>query len=192
MKWIVLAIVVTIVPYTFLTLRYRKPGPAFEPYADMKNRANVIRLLSAGYQRIPLAAQRPSEPMHLGVSGAIFPAPGGVPADLTRTLVDAPLLPLEIVNVQASDSLATGSTYPIQFTCTLPDNKQQLAGAQLYVKEGEIVITPDFETIGGELLARTRENVVLIIVPAGTFKPGSYHVTLAGTRTSRAWTLQVH
>jgi hypothetical protein len=48
MKWIVVAIVAVIVPYTFLTLRYRRPGKAFEPYADMKDRANTMRLLSAG------------------------------------------------------------------------------------------------------------------------------------------------
>ena len=36
-------------PYTILTLRYRKPGPAFQPYEDMKNRTNVARLLSAWF-----------------------------------------------------------------------------------------------------------------------------------------------
>src|SRR5438105_3708911 len=54
MKWIALAILLFIVPYTYLTLHFRKPGKAFEPYADLSKRANTARLLSAGYQRIPL------------------------------------------------------------------------------------------------------------------------------------------
>src|SRR5690606_6014035 len=44
MKWVIVAIIAILVPYTFLTLRYRKPGPAFQPYEDMKNQANVTRL----------------------------------------------------------------------------------------------------------------------------------------------------
>ena len=62
MKWIVLTIALVIVPYTFLTLHYRKPGPAYRPYQDAQERANVVRLLSAGYQRITLPAQRPADP----------------------------------------------------------------------------------------------------------------------------------
>src|SRR5262245_25725972 len=54
MKWVVVAILLLIVPYTIITLKYRKAGPAYEPYEDLKNRANVSRLLAAGYQRIPI------------------------------------------------------------------------------------------------------------------------------------------
>ena len=98
MKWIALAILLVIVPYTFLTLHYRKQGPAFRPYEDMKNRAGVIRLLSAGFQRIPLAAQRPADPTG-ATAAATFMAPGGLPAELAATLVEPPLLPAEILTV---------------------------------------------------------------------------------------------
>ena len=53
-------------------------------------------------------------------------------------------------------------------------------------------IVPEFERLGGELLARSRDSIVLLTVPGGTFKPGRYQVVLAGSRTSSAWTLQVH
>lgn len=191
MKWIVLAIVVVIVPYTFLTLRYRKPGPAFQPYEDMRNRANVSRLLSAGYQRIPLAAQRPADPARLAAPTATERTPGGLPPELKSTLVEAPLLPTDIVNVVAPRAANTLQGYPIHFTCTVPDDKQQLAGADLYLKDDSVVIAPTFERIGGELLSRTREPAVFVIVPAGTLKPGTYHITLVAERSSRAWSLEV-
>jgi hypothetical protein len=38
----------------------------------------------------------------------------------------------------------------------LPDNKHQLAGAALYLRQAEIFITPEFEKISGGLLSRTR------------------------------------
>lgn len=190
MKWIVLAIVVVLVPYTFLTLQYRKSGPAFRPYEDMKNRADVIRLLSAGYQRIPLMAQRPADPTG-ATPAAVATAPGGLPQELRTTLVDAPLLPAEIVSVAAASTASAAESYPIRFSCTLPDDRQQLAGAELYIKGTQIVITPTFERLAGQLATRTRDNVVLITVPPGALKPGHYQITLTGQRTSRSWSLQL-
>jgi hypothetical protein len=191
MKWIAVAIVLVIIPYTFLTLRFRKPGPAFQPYADMKDRANVTRLLSAGYQRIPLPALRPAEPLRSAGTTFADEAPGGLPAELKATLVDTPLLPTDILGVSAPRTGNTLQPYPIQFTCILPDDKQQLAGADLYLKDYTVVITPSFERVSGTLQSRTREPIVLVTIPAGTLKPGNYHVTLAGERTSRAWSLEV-
>lgn len=192
MKWIVLAIVVVIVPYTFLTLYYRKPGPAYRPYQDAQERANVVRLLSAGYKRITLAAQRPADPIRGLMVAPTMSVAGGLPSELVSTLVQKPLLPAEILAVTAAPSVGAQQPYSIQFTCTMPDNKQLLAGAELYVKENEILITPDFELLTGGLLSRTRESVILLTVPANSLKPGTYQVKLAGQRSSRAWTLQVH
>ncbi len=191
MKWIVIVIVAVIVPYTYLTLHFRKPGKAFEPYHDMEDRANTMRLLSAGFQRITVAAARPADPLRIAAASTL-PSPGGVPAALRSTLVQQPLLPSEILSVSAAPSSSAGTPYPIQFTCTLPDNKQQLGGAELYVRGDEIWITPNFEKLTGGLLSRSRENLVLLTVPPGALKPGRYQMTLLGQSSSRAWTLQVH
>jgi hypothetical protein len=191
MKWIALAILVIVVPYTVLTLRYRKPGPAYRPYEDMKKRANVIRLLSAGYQRVTLLAERPADIARIAPRVAASNAPAGIPAELRSTLVEVPLLPAEIGNIYAATSANTTQPYAIQFTCTLPDDKQQLSGAELFIKGQEALIMPTFERLNGQLLTRTRDNVIVLTVPAGVLKPGQYHVTLAGQRTSRAWSLEV-
>jgi len=191
MKWVALAIILVIVPYTYLTLHYRKPGRAFEPYHDMKDRANTLRLLSAGFQRIALDAERPADPVRGTASAALFPAPGGLPTALDATLVEKPLLPAQILTVNAAAAANALFPYEIELTCTLPDNKQQLGGAQLYLRSQEIFIIPDFERLSGGLLARTRENLIRLTIPAGALKPGRYHITLVGARLSKAWTLQV-
>ena len=191
MKWIVVAIVAVIGPYTYLTLHYRKPGPAFRPYQDLQDRANTQRLLSAGYQRITLVALRPADPSRVPAGASALPAPAGVPAALRSTLVEQPLLPTEVLGVSAAPSASSGAPYSIQFTCTLPDNKAQLAGAELYVRGDQIWITPDFERLTGKLLTRTRDNLILLTVPAGALKPGRYQIILAGQKSSRAWTLQM-
>lgn len=192
MKWIVLVILLIIGPYTFIRLYYNKPNAPYRPYQDAQDRANVVRLLSAGYKRITVAAQRPADPVRGFINAVTNPAPGGLPAELVATLVEKPLLPAEIIAVSASSTVGAAEPYTIQFTCTMPDNKQQLAGAELYVKDREIVITPDFELLAGGLLARTRDVAIMLTVPAGSLKAGTYHVTLAGQRTSRAWSVQVH
>jgi hypothetical protein len=190
MKWIVASILVFIPIYTYLTLHYRRPGPAFNPYGDMRDRADVIRLLKAGYQRVTLDASRPvDEPS--GAPAATMPAPGGLPEDLRKTLIESPLLPLEVNSVTADAAAVSAIDYPIVINYTIPDNKRQLSGAHLYEKPGEIVIIADFERLAGELLARTREGSALLDVPPGSLRPGTYRVTLVGERSSRSWTLRV-
>jgi hypothetical protein len=191
MKWIVLAILLLIVPYTFLTLRYRKPGPAFQPYEDMKNRANVARLLSAGYQRIPLPAQRPVGRTGTTGGAAVRNAAGGLPADLRDTLVAPLLLPTEILSVTAAPTASTLMPYAIELTCTLPDDKRQLGGAELYVKGDTLVLAPTFEHVEGNLLTRSRHAIVLVTVPPGALRPGQYQVTLVAERASRSWPLEM-
>jgi hypothetical protein len=191
MKWIVLAIVLTVVPYTVLTLRYRKPGPAFAPYEDMKKRANVARLLAAGYQRIPLAARRPADGTATAGGAAVTTAAGGLPSDLKSTLVEPLLLPAEILSVTAAPVANTLRDYVVQLTCTLPDNQRQLGGADLYVRGESLVITPTFEPVANNLQTRTRQSAVLLTIPAGALKPGRYQTTLVAERTSRSWPLEV-
>jgi hypothetical protein len=191
MKWVAVAILLVIVPYTFLTLRYRKPGKAFEPYQDIKDRANTMRLLSAGYQRIALPAERPADKMQPITSATIASSAGGLPAGLKTSLVSTPLLPADITLVAASPTVSALQPYTFRFACTLPDHKRQLAGADLYVRGEEIVITPDYEKMSGELLARTTDNIVQLTVPSGALKPGHYQITLVGAQSSRTWTLQV-
>jgi hypothetical protein len=190
MKWIVVAILVFIPVYTYLTLHFRRPGPAFNPYQDMRDRADVIRLLKAGYQRVAVDASRPVD-QALTAGAPSLPAPGGLPEDLRKTLIESPLLPLEVNSVSAPPMAVSGIDYQIVLGYTIPDNKRQLSGAHLYEKPGEIVIVADFERLAGGLLARTREGSALLDIPPGTLRPGTYRVTLVGERASRSWTLHV-
>lgn len=194
MKWVVVAILACILPYTWITLRYRKPGPAFQPYEDSKNRANVLRLLDAGYRRIAVSALRPADPARsapTGPAAAVAPVPGGLPVRLSETLVEIPLMPERVTTVTAPRDAAAAEPYRLQFTCTVPDNKEQLAGAELFVRDRELTLIPTFEKIEGGLLARSAESVVLIELPAGTFASGRYQATLIGARQSQRWHIEV-
>ena len=191
MKWVALVILLILGPYTFLRWHYRKPNPAFQPYADIKNQANTQRLLSAGFQRVNLNVERPADPLRATSTATTTVAPGGLPASLSGTLVDAPILPTEILTVTAAPETNTMFAYPVDFTCAFADNKQQLSGAYLYIRDGQAVVVPNFERLTGDLLARTRETFVRVTVPAGTLKPGRYDISLIGERSSRAWSVVV-
>ena len=191
MKWIALVIVLIIGPYTFLRWHYRKPGPAFQPYHDMKNQANTERLLSAGFQRIALETDRPADPLSHVVSAPIQAALGGLPSVLASSLIEKPVLPADIRSVTAAAESNTLFAYPIEFTVQLLDHQQQVSTAYLYLRDGEIFIVADFERLTGELLARNRETLIRATVPAGALKPGSYRVMLLGEQSSKAWSLLV-
>lgn len=192
MKWIALAIVLVIGPYTYLRWHYRKPGPAFEPYHDLKEQANVKRLMAAGFQRITVDADRPADPLRLaGPLAAIKVSEGGLTKELTSTLVEAPRIPDEILNVSAAATANTMLAYPIEFTCALPDIHQQPGIGRLYVRDGEIVVVPELERLSGDLLSRNRENRIRLTLAPGALKPGKYLVTIVATRNSRTWTLEV-
>lgn len=191
MKWIILVILLCIVPYTIVRLVYRKPGQAAEPYEDMKNRANTGRLLSAGFQRVTLPIELPADPLRGATTAEIAPAPGGLPVELKSVIIALPALPDEITRVSAPPEVGTREPYSFRFACTLPDQKRQLAAAELYVKGREIIVTPDYEPIAGKLSARSADNIVQLTVPAGVLKPGRYEVTIVGKASSRAWKLNV-
>lgn len=196
MKWVFLAIVLCIVPYTVLTIHYRKPKDQnFEPYEDMKQRANVLRLLNAGYQRVNAPVSRPADPQQLIKAmrslAEIAAAPSGVTEGLDASLVETPQLPRSFSSVSAPRETASLLPYPIVFTCTLADQKHQLGGAQVFIRGQSVVIIPLFEPLGGDLTARSKESPVALTLPGGVLKSGSYTVHLAGSEQSRQWTVEV-
>lgn len=194
MKWVVLAILLMVVPYTFITLNYRKDPTVrkpFEPYADMKDRANTTRLLAAGYQRITLAAQRPAGDYRVPNGAQLAAASGGVPESLGKTLVEQPQLPTHILTVTAAPTANIFQPYLIEFTCALPTDKQHLAGADLYVREQELVLVPTFGRIDNDLSNRSPNAIVLLTIPPSSLKQGNYTVTLVAEKDSKRWPLEM-
>ena len=197
MKWIVLSIILFIAAYTFITLHFRKPGAAYQPYKDSKVRATVQRLEQAGYQRIAAAVSTPADPQrsaaNLGRNIATTKATiSGLYGELAQSFTDKPTLPDSIGNVTAPASANVLMPYSFQFNCTLPDKKFIVADTYVCLKEEEIAVVTNLEPISGGLLSRSRECAVVLTLAPGTLKPGNYRVTLIGAQSSRQWTLQVH
>jgi len=199
MRWIVAAILLFIVPYTYVNLKFRKPNRAFEPYADMKEQANVKRLLDAGYTRVNVRAERPYPP--LGAAQVLGPgrsrvtfarSPGGLPRPLDGTLVEAPRLPLRYGDLVAPAEVSGDEAIRLQFTATVEGANEQLAGAEIYIRSNEVVVAPTFEPLPGKLAARDQQSLVLLTLPAGILAPGRHTFTLAGRESSLRWELSRH
>jgi hypothetical protein len=189
MKGIVIATITFIAAYTYVNLHYRKPGRPFEPYRDAQERA---RLAGAGFERITARAVRSASLRLPAAPVAAQGIPGGLPADLAGGLLDKPLLPAAIGEVSGPAAADASEPASVQFVCTLGDDRQQLTGAKLYVKEGSLFIVPAFERLAPGLVARSRRDVVMVTVPAGSLRPGRYQVTVVGADQSRRWSMQVH
>jgi hypothetical protein len=191
MKWIVAAIIAFITAYTYLTLHFRRPGQAYEPYAEARSRATVERLLVAGYRRVTLTAVRPTEPLRLSAPARISTSLGGLPASLVTAVVAPPLLPAGLSHVTAAREAIAAEPYSIDFTAALPSEQEELLDAQIYVRKDELVVVPNFERVAGGLLVRSPETAVRLTVPAGVLEPGHYGVLLVATHESRTWELVV-
>ncbi len=198
MRWIVASILLFIVPYTYVNLKYRKPNKAFEPYADMKAQANVKRLLDAGYTRATIRAERPHPALPAseilpagGLAAVIGPAPAGLPAPLDVTLVEAPRLPADYADLVAPAELVSGQGLLLQFTARHTNESEQLGGAEVYVRADGVVIVPLFEPVPSGLRARVKECTVLLTLPPSLLAPGQHQFTLAGGRESLRWNVLV-
>ena len=192
MKWVVLAIVLFIIPYTYLNIKYRKPGKAFEPYHDMKDQANTLRLLEAGFQRVNAQMERPVAAMRYGLTVPTQAQPGGIAGGLKETLISPPILPASVGAVQTPGIVNASMPYSLEFSCTLSDDKKAPLDAAVYARAGELVILPNFEKISDGLEARGTQSLIRITVPANSLKPGTYKVVLCGEKESRSWSLQVN
>jgi hypothetical protein len=191
MKWIVVSILLFVPIYTYLTLHFRRSEPVYEPWEEGHDRAMTERLLAAGYRRVTLAATRPTELLRTSARASIVTAPGGLPADLASAFVVAPLPPTRVTHIVAARETSAAQPYNVDFTATLPDEKEELLDAQIYVREGRLVLVPNFERMPGGLLVRSPETEVRIAVPAGILSPGHYHVTLVAAQESQTWVLSV-
>ncbi len=195
MKWVALAIIACVIPYTWITVKYRKDAPAYQPYEDSKERANVMRLLEAGYQRIRVSAERPADPQQaiqrMTAPVTASPAPGGIPQILADTLVETPTLPLTFSSVSAPGETDPLLPYPIAFASKLEDGKQQVGGAHVFLRDESLVIIPQLERLDNNLSARAKENPVVITIPGGLLKTGRYTVLLAGSEQSQQWIVEV-
>jgi hypothetical protein len=188
MRWIALAIILFMAGYTVVNLRYRKPGRAFQPYEQARERAG---LAEAGFQSIPARAERPADPRFEFAATAVTSTDGGLPQALQRAFPSPPPLPSEIVSISAASMASRTLPYRIQFGCALPDNHRELGGAQIYLKNGDLFIVPDIERLPGALLTRTRENVILLTLPPGALPAGRYHATLIAEQNSKSWTFDL-
>jgi hypothetical protein len=199
MKWVVLATVLGLATYTYVTLKYRKDkSAAHHPVEDAKERFTTTRLRQAGYARVAVTAERPADPSRTlaGLNrpfATITDAPGGLPPELAETFAEPPKLSDSFQNVSAPAALTAMLPYFIQYTCQLPDNTAILGETRVYVKDNDIAIVTDFDRIDSDLLARTRESTVLLQLPAGIFRSGeTFQIILVGQSASKRWSLQVH
>ncbi len=193
MRWVVLAIVVFIIAYTYLRLHYAKRGRPFEPYHDMGEEVTVDRLLKLGFQQIPVTLRRLAAPEPAGRFAP--PAPirtefGGFPPELGRALIFKPILPERIDSVAAA-RVASGAEYPIQFVCTESDLASEIHDVALYRRGDQLFLLPNFQPVPGELQARSAENTILAAVPLSRLPSGHYALTLCGRSNSKHWEFTV-
>lgn len=191
MKWIIVAILACVAPYTYLNLTYRKPNPAHQPYADNKERANVMRLLAVGFQRLALEAVAVGEDT-VSTSDHIPPTtPGGLPALLAETLVETPRLPAHLTALAAPPTVAASEAYVVEFTGPHPNPDEVLLRPVAYLRGDELTLVPAYETRGSFLRPREQTAALRLTLPAGSLRPGTYRATLVTREATHRWTLDV-
>ena len=192
MKWIVIGIIACIVPYTWLTLAYRKEGPAHQPYQDNKDRAQVLRLLDSGFHRVELEiAILVDPPVPIPDRAPTEKLAGGLPPLLRDLLIDPPPMPSSLPIVTAPPSGLAGAPYPFNFACAQPHGGERPTTATLYRRDTELVVIVGYDANHGELQSRRLDAFADVVIPAHTLDPGSYQITLLGSLESRRWRIEM-
>ncbi|MDP1580298.1 MAG: hypothetical protein Q8M02_08470 [Candidatus Didemnitutus sp.] len=192
MKWIVIAIVVFVVGYTLVNIYYRKPGRAFRPYEDMNNRATTVRLLSGGWQKLPVDVIRPTEKPGLGLTASVTRGANGLGAELEAAFAENPVLLRSIDRVIAPDRVERGADYLIHFSATLSDQHLQLGRIEALLRGQEIVLVPFLEKLPGHnLLSRWPDAEYLAELETMRLAPGRYTVRFAAAGPSAQWSFEV-
>ena len=195
MKWIVVIIVVFIAGYTWVNLRYRKPGRGFRPYEDMNNRATTVRLLQGGWSRIPVTTRRPADKP----AGDEAPANAanisrgsvGLGIELDNAFAEKPKLPASIDRVVAPASVTHGTDYAAYFTVGFADNSALLGDIVLYRKGNLLVLIPTLEPVPGKLLVRWKDGAYWVNFPTQSLPPGQYQVKLLAQGPAATWNVTV-
>ena len=194
MKWVVLAIIATLLPYTAITVLYRKESRPFEPYSDMKRQANVHRLLTAGFNRYLVATDRPTEGL-VSIPAArratTQTAPGGVPEVLADALIEVPHLPSTVRQLVAPISVRVGEALVVSLVAGLPNHHEALGETYLYAKDSELILLVGFDPLPGNLESRARDLALRASVSTEHLKPGRYHLTVVGLTESQVGTVTV-
>ena len=193
MKWIVLAILLFVVPYTFLTLHYRKPGPAYRPYQDAQDRATVARLLAAGWQKMPVNTRRPVEkPATDDAPAAVTRDFPGLGSELQDKFAEKPRLLATIDRVTAPTAVSHGEDYSLYFTASLSDLKAQMGELTLYRHGSELVLVPTLENLPGkELMSRWNDSSYSATFSTASLPPGRYSARIVAQGPAAAWSFTV-
>lgn len=192
MKWVVVAIIAILVPYTAITLVYRKESRPFEPYSDMKRQANVHRLLKAGFNRYAVSTERPTEGLSPPPATRRTPTqtlPGGIPAALAEALVEVPQLPSTVRQLVAPMSVRVGHPLVVSLLASLPDHKEALGETYLYAKDQDLILLVGFDHLPGTLESRARDLTLRASLGTEHLKPGRYRLTVIGLKESQAATV---
>lgn len=191
MKWVALAIVVFIAIYTPLMLKFRKPGPAYEPAADAERRmaeAAKWEKIDARFERL---AEGADTPMVSGQPAQVTVASSNLPDGLRDALASPPSLPAEITAVSALAENGVGAACAINFTCALSTPEEQLASVQVFRKADRVFVVPQIERSTGGARARSADAAARVTLPAGALKAGHYTVVIAASTRAKQWTLEL-
>ena len=191
MKWVVLAIVIFIVAYTVINLRYRKPGRPHEPAAEMRQRVSAARLKDAGWVKMPVSTRRPAEKI-AAADARIARGNYGLSLDFNTALVDQSGLLRTIDQVSAPASVERGADYTAYFTGSIADLKLQLGDIQLYRRGNELVLLPVTEHLPGqELYSRWNDAIYCVTFSTGDLPAGRYQISLVAHGPAALWSLEI-
>lgn len=192
MRWIVVAIIAILVPYTLVTLHYRKPNKPFSPYGDLKDRAQVARLLDAGFGRNrgtvtrAAALESPGSPP---ISPAAHP-PVGVPPRLLAALLDPPLLPQRLGTLAAPNEIETRTPLTIVVEASIDSGTPPRAELYRNGQEVTLLLLPP-EADGPAGATAPRLVPWRIEFGAGVLPVGSYRIDIPGQEAGATFTLSV-
>lgn len=191
MSTVAIAIVVCLAGYTWMRLKYAKPGHGHEPFAQAFQRRESEKLKAAGWERFEAAWERavdfPDPRGNVRVADARSP----LSEDLFKSSTENWHLPIEYLKVTAPAELAAAGSYTVYLQALVDQARVQVHSFDIYRKGSDVLIIPRWEQIPEELIPRDAKTSGRMLWPEGKLPPGRYRVRLLALKQASEWDLTV-
>jgi hypothetical protein len=198
MKWIVLVIVAYIAGYTFINIAYRRPGSAYEPAAEARERSlRTVQTTMNGWSRVAcgftgMAFSSDTESAAVAAKPLPIPLDRHLPPDLPMIMPGEPALhPAAITVTAPARHDASG---PLHVRLDFPDGATVPAFGEVlaYFKDHHLYLfIQDKRHVARDTQPIPAESPLHLVLPPTTLTAGTWQASVFTASQAFDWSFTV-
>lgn len=199
MKWIVLAIAVYVVGYTFVNISYRKPSEAaHEPFAEARERRmRSVQALTYGWTRVACEFTSPVADVTVPaaeIASAALPQrlDRHLPPELVLVVPHEPALHPARVQLTAPAGLSTGDSLRVRLEFPGDASVPAFGETLAYFKDNHLFLFfQDDRHVAPESTPTTAASPLELVLPPATLTAGTWQASAFTASQTLTWSFTI-